>query len=410
MTKDIEMLDALFAQATEGILVADASGEIIMSNPKALKMFGYKEGELNGNKIEVLIPNKIKNHHIGLRESYMKNPHNRSMGLGMDLFAKRKDDTEFPVEISLSHFRMHDTNYVMSFIIDITSRKTQETDLKLAKERLQQTTDALSKLNSELEHKVNERTEELAIAIKSLAESKTKVIEALEKERELNVLKSRFVTTASHEFRTPLGTILSSASLLARYNNEQDLEKRMRHIERIKSSVANMTEILNDFLSLDKLEEGIIRNNPVDFNLIELIEKTSEDLRSILKNGQTLEVICEVQEIHLHLDQQLIKNIIINLVSNAIKYSPEEKPILITIKDYPNKAELSVADQGIGIPEEDQLHLFDRFFRANNSGNIQGTGLGLNIVKKYTELIGAEISFKSKLNEGSVFTVKFPKK
>ena len=305
---------------------------------------------------------------------------------------------------------MHDTNYVMSFIIDITSRKTQETDLKLAKERLQQTTDALSKLNSELEHKVNERTEELAIAIKSLAESKTKVIEALEKERELNVLKSRFVTTASHEFRTPLGTILSSASLLARYNNEQDLEKRMRHIERIKSSVANMTEILNDFLSLDKLEEGIIRNNPVDFNLFELIEKTSEDLRSILKNGQTLEVICDVQEVHLHLDQQLIKNIIINLVSNAIKYSPEEKPILITIKDHPNKTELSVADQGIGIPEEDQLHLFDRFFRANNSGNIQGTGLGLNIVKKYTELIGAEISFKSTLNEGSVFTVKFPKK
>lgn len=404
------MLDALFEQATEGIIVADASGEIIMSNPKALKMFGYKEGELNGNKIEVLIPNKIKHHHVGLRESYMKNPHNRSMGSGMDLFAKRKDNTEFPVEISLSHFRMQDANYVMSFIIDITSRKTQETDLKLAKERLQQTTDALSKLNSELEHKVNERTEELAIAIKSLAESKTKVIEALEKERELNVLKSRFVTTASHEFRTPLGTILSSASLLARYNNEQDLEKRMRHIERIKSSVANMTEILNDFLSLDKLEEGIIRNNPVDFNLIELIEKTSEDLRSILKNGQTLEVLCDVQEIQLHLDQQLIKNIIINLVSNAIKYSPEEKPILITIKDYPNKTELSVADQGIGIPEEDQLHLFDRFFRANNSGNIQGTGLGLNIVKKYTELIGAEISFKSKINEGSVFTVKFPKK
>lgn len=403
------MLDALFENATEGIVVADSKGEIVMTNPKARQMFGYDENEILGNHIEILLPPSIREKHVGLRSEFMHNPHSRAMGSGRDLKAIRKNGEIFPVEVSLSPFKTHNIQYVMSFVIDITTRKLQEYDLKLAKERLQQTTDALSKLNSELELKVNERTEELAIAIKSLAESKTKVVEALDKERELNVLKSRFVTTASHEFRTPLGTILSSASLLARYNTDQDQDKRLRHIERIKSSVTNLTEILNDFLSLDKLEEGIIRNNPIEFELNDFIEKTSDDLRSILKNGQQLLVVTDIKNCTVKLDDQLLRNILINLVSNAIKYSPENSEIKISIINQINSIQIQVKDQGIGIPEEDQHHLFERFFRANNASNIQGTGLGLNIVKKYTELIGAEINFTSQLNQGSTFTLTIPK-
>jgi PAS domain S-box-containing protein len=408
MEKDLEMLDALFQFATEGIIVVDTKGEIVMVNPKAEKLFGYSKDEITGQKIEVLIPARFRNEHVDHRNHYMEKPRPRSMGKGMDLFARKKDGGEFPVEVSLSNFMIDEGRYVMSFIIDITERKKQEIQLKLATERLQQTSDALSLLNAQLENKVQERTEELAKVIKELDHSKKEVVKALEKEKELNVLKSRFVTTASHEFRTPLGTILSSASLISRYNEEGDEEKRNRHIDRIKSAVNNLTEILNDFLSLDKLEEGIVRNNPVMFEMEPFITHLVDELRSILKNGQTLTYSPGEKVTSVVLDKQFLKNVLINLISNAIKYSPEDKPILVTSEIVKNNVHLNIIDSGIGIPKEEHSHIFERFYRAQNSGNIQGTGLGLNIVKKYIELMKGEIFFDSKVNEGSTFTIVLP--
>jgi PAS domain S-box-containing protein len=401
MLKEIEMLDALFKHATEGIVVSDKSGNIVMVNPIAEKLFQYGKDELIGKKIEVLIPRRYSKTHIKDRETYTKHPHPRAMGIGMDLFAMRKDESEFPVEVSLSNFSTSTGEFIMSFIIDITERKKQEAEIKRANEEIMH-------LNVELENRVAERTEELATAINKLAESKQEVMRALEKEKELNELKSRFVTTASHEFRTPLATILSSVSLIGRYNQPEDEEKRIKHINRIKSAVNNLTEILNDFLSLSKLEEGIIRNNPESILIRQFSAEIAEELREMTKEGQYIKYQHNGAE-NAIADRQLLKNILINLLSNAIKYSPEHKEILFsTLVDSSGQLKITIQDFGMGIPEQDQPLLFERFFRAHNAGNIQGTGLGLNIVKKYVELMEGEITFESQLNKGSIFTILLP--
>lgn len=394
MIKHLEMLDALFKHATEGIIVSNIKGEIVMVNPKALELFGYQEQEdLLGNKIEVLIPRRYEKGHVKHREKFSHNPHSRSMGANMELFARKKDDSEFPVEVSLSHFTTDDGQFIMSFIVDITERFKHHESIK--------------KLNTELEHRVKERTEELAEAINRLAESKQEVMQALERERELNELKSRFVTTASHEFRTPLGTILSSVSLISRYTNSDEQSKREKHIDRIKSAVNNLTEILNDFLSLEKLEEGVIRNNLEPMHLEKFMKDIIDEMRALLKSGQKIKYQ-HIGNFEIALDCQLLKNVMLNLISNAIKYSPEDKEILVKSEITNEEIKIDVIDQGIGIPDEDKPHLFQRFFRANNAGNIQGTGLGLNIVKKYIELMDGKIYFESEFGKGTTFTVTVP--
>ncbi len=404
MIKEIEMLDALFKHATEGIIVSDNSGKIVMVNPIAEILFGHSKDELISKTIEILIPSRYTHKHVKDRENYTKNPHPRAMGIGMDLFAMRKDGTEFPVEISLSNFSTSSGDYIMSFIIDITERKKQEIEIKKAN-------DEIKHLNVELENRVSERTEELANAINRLAESKQEVMRALEKEKELNELKSRFVTTASHEFRTPLATILSSVSLIGRYNLSEDEDKRLKHINRIKSAVNNLTEILNDFLSLSKLEEGIIRDNPKPLAINIFASEITEELKTTAKSGQKIIYKHLGGRKLVNIDKQLLKNIVINLLSNAIKYSPEDKEIEFTSSvNMGGDLKIIIKDNGIGIPTEDQPLLFERFFRAKNAANIEGTGLGLNIVKKYVELIGGEISFRSKLNEGSSFIINIQHK
>ncbi len=395
------MLDALFKHATEGIIVSDTKGKIIMINPIAEKLFGFSKDELLGEKIELLIPSRFSHNHVKKREGYAKTSPSRAMGIGMDLFAMRKDGSEFPVEISLSNFKTSAGDFIMSFIVDITERKKHEVELNKAHEEIKN-------LNIELENRVEERTEELARAINRLAESKQEVMRALEKERELNVLKSRFVTTASHEFRTPLATILSSVSLISKYNLTQEEEKRLKHINRIKSAVNNLTEILNDFLSLSKLEEGVIRNNPQEINISDFAKDVTEEMKAMLKEGQTI-VYKHSGNAKIKLDKQLLKNVLINLLSNAIKYSLEGTAIEFDTNNQKlGYVQISIKDNGIGIPEEDQPLLFERFFRAQNAGNIQGTGLGLNIVNKYLELMEGEISFVSKINVGTTFNILIP--
>lgn len=407
MKREMEMLNSLFEYATEGIIICNADGEIRLANPAAERMFGYTKEEFIGQKIELLVPMRHKHSHITHREGYTKKPEPRAMGGTRDLNGVRKDGSEIMVEVSLSPFETNEGKFIMSFIVDISQRKKSEIELHEAHRHQQQTSDELSRLNADLESKVRDRTEELAVAIERLAQSKQEVLRALEKEKELNELKSRFITTASHEFRTPLGTILSSASLIARYHDAVDIDKRNKHVERIKSSVTNLTEILNDFLSIEKLEEGVIRCHPEPFNFNRLLNDLTEDMRNIAKHGQTITL--NYSGCHeIVLDRQLVKNALINLFSNAIKYSPENKPIVVNVDLTTAKLRMTIEDKGIGIPVEDQPNVFERFYRAKNSGNIQGTGLGLNIVKKYVELMDGTIVFVSKLSEGTTFTVEIP--
>ena len=270
-------------------------------------------------------------------------------------------------------------------------------------------------LNTELEERVDKRTMQLAEAIKklektnrSLQEAQLEIRKALQKEKELNELKSRFVTIASHEFRTPLATVLSSASLIGKYKNTEDDDKRQKHVDRIKSAVSNLTSILNDFLSISRIEEGKIYNVPSSFNLEVFCLEITEELQGFVKDGQQIQYQHFGAQKTVNLDKQLMKNILLNLLSNASKYSAENKLIYFTTETKNGALTITVKDEGIGIPEADKVHLFDPFFRAQNVTNIQGTGLGLNIVKKYVDIMGGTLRYESALDQGTTFIVNFP--
>lgn len=400
-SRNVEIMSALFQFASEGIIISNKEGRIVLANPASEKQFGYGSGELIERSIEDLVPKNVAHIHALHRHDYLSNPHTRAMGKGIDLYGRRKDDSVFPVEISLSYLSTSDGNYIMSFVVDITERKRHEKDLRDAH-------DQIVKLNEGLERGVQDRTIELANAITELARSKEEVVKALSREKDLNELKSRFVTTASHEFRTPLTAILSSVSLIGRYSSTEDLEKRSKHVEKIKASVNTLTEILNNFLSLGKLEEGLVQCHLEFIDLDRFLLDIVEDTKTLLKASQSINYQHEEGDTYLRLDKQLLKNILLNLISNAIKYSPEGKEIQVTSKIENDLLSISVRDQGIGISTEDQEHLFERFFRAKNAENIQGTGLGLNIVLKYLELMNGKISLVSELGKGSTFMVSIP--
>jgi len=388
-----EGLHALFEYATEGILITNSKGEITKINPSAEKLFGYNSGELIGKKIETLVPQKYRGNHTNHRDSYNKNPHPRSMGKGMSLFGARKDGSEFPVEISLSNYSHNDELFVIAFIIDITIRKQAEEKLKT--------------YSIELEKRVEDRTLMLREAIAELEKTKEEIHAALEKEKELNDLKSRFVSMASHEFRTPLSTILSSVSLISKYNTAETEDKKQKHISRVKSSVSHLTDLLNDFLSLGKLEEGMIACTPTNFDIVNCTNEILTELQHVAKEKQQADYQHSGKTTEVYLDQKLYRNILINLISNAIKFSNDDGLIEIRTKVDHSNITIVVKDSGIGIAKEDQQHLFERFFRAQNATNIQGTGLGLNIVAKYIELMNGTITFESELNKGTTFTIKF---
>jgi PAS domain S-box-containing protein len=402
-----QLLSALFSHSSEGIIIAASGGEIILINPSAEKMFGYGSGELVGQKIEVLLPTKMQHAHVHHRQTFHEKPVSRSMGSGRDLFAMRKDGTTFPVEISLSHYELLGTSYAIAFVIDITVRKHSEHVLQMQKDELKRVSDEIMKLNAGLEQKVADRTMMLRETLVQLEQSKTDLAEALEKEKELSDLKSRFVSTVSHEFRTPLAAVLSSASLLAKYTKEEEQEKRERHINRIKESIKHLNDMLGDLLSLGKLEEGLIEAKRETFNCEEFMGDFISEMTNIAKPQQKI-VFDHSGGLVVNTDKRIIRNILLNLVSNAIKFSADDGVIQITCDNGSDYLTLAVKDTGIGISEEDLQHMFERFFRARNAQNIQGTGLGLHIVSKYVELLHGKISLDSELNKGTTFTVIVP--
>lgn len=398
---------ALFEYATEGIILTNGRGEMILVNPEAERLFGFEKAELLRKPIELLIPQRFLGKHEHYREQFNHKPSNRRMGQGRDLFARRKNGTEFPVEISLSHFSHKKEQYVIAFIIDITQRKDAEKKLTQQRDQLEQVTSDVRKLNANLETKVEERTLILKEALQELERSQLELEDALSKEKELNEIKSRFVSMASHEFRTPLSTILSSASLIGRYQQSEEQPQRDKHISRVKDAVKHLNDLLEDFLSFGKLEEGKVETQVNLVNIHHLILDVVEELRPTLKEGQFFETQL-LSKPEFFTDKRLIKHVMINLLSNAIKFSEAGKPIHITAEEVGGKLALRVKDEGIGIAPEDKQYLFDSFFRARNAFNIQGTGLGLHIVKRYIGLLNGEITVDSALDMGTQITVTIP--
>ena len=371
--------EALFNNAAIGIIVTNTTGNIIMVNQFALRQFGYQDGELTDERIEVLIPSRYRGKHVQHRENYHgSKAHSRPMGVGMDLYAVKKDGTEFPVEVSLSPYTTEEGQFAIAFISDISIRKKSEL--------------ALLQLNADLERKVDERTKSLS--------------DALEKEKELNELKSRFVSMASHEFRTPLSTILSSAFLISKYTKTDEQSKRDKHIQRVVSSGNMLNDILNDFLSVGKIEEGRIQVRPAEMDIEAEVNNLVKEIQPLLKKSQKI-VYNHVGHNIVMLDLSLFKHILMNLLSNAIKFSDAGTDISVNTEKDAIGLVIKVKDKGIGISKADQEHLFERFFRGENAGNIQGTGLGLHIVSKYVELMDGTLELKSDIGKGTEFIIKF---
>ena len=401
--KRIKVLEQIFSSAAEGIVICDQSGVIRLVNPRMQQVFGYKKGELLGETLEILIPNDIVDVHRKHRAKYNDNPHPRGMGMGLNLQGKMKNGDLVPLEISLNPFEYKGEHLVAAFIIDISERVRLETEIsnhtqnleKLVVERTQE----LEHLNLGLQTQVYERKN----AERALRKSQKKLELMLDKERELNALKSRFVSMASHEFRTPLSTILSSISLVDRYSEQDHVDKRNKHVERIKNSVKQLTGILEDFLSLGRLEEGKITPQIEDIQIYNFAKIVIDDLGTLVNPDQRIILNCE-KDLVCSNDKKMVRQILVNLLSNAIKYS-EKGTIEVNITKKSQILTLKVADEGIGIPLEDQKNMFSRFFRAGNSINIEGTGLGLNIVSKHVELLDGKIEFVSEEGVGTTFTV-----
>ena len=408
--KDQHVFNLLFEAVSEGVIVVDESQNIVATNASVEEMFGYERKELIGKELNILIPKKHLAGHGKHVEGFLHQNVSRKMGVGRDLNGLRKDASVFPLEIGLNPFKFNDRIFVMALVIDVSIRKRQD----------QQILD----LNLQLEEKVVRRTRELINAVDELkavntrleaenkkrieAELKTQV--ALKKEIELNELKTKFLSLVSHEFKTPLSGILTSTMLLGKYKLTEQQENRDKHIKTITDRVHYLNNILNDFLSIDKLETGKIKYNYKDFKLSKVINEVVYNSNLLLKEGQRIKYPENIDDMYLFQDEKIVELALSNLVHNALKYSPENTTIDIdVIQDYENTTFI-IRDEGIGIPEKDKKNIFNRYFRAENALLTQGTGIGLNIVKTHLENLGGKIKFVSQENVGTKFNITIPNK
>ncbi|MCB9300332.1 MAG: PAS domain S-box protein [Lewinellaceae bacterium] len=408
-------LEAVINTAVDGIIIIDDKGGMILANEAASRLFGYSREELLGQNVNMLMPAPHHRKHDSYIQNYHQTGIGKIIGIGREVDGRRKDGSLFPFKLGVSRVESQGRVLFSGVIHDLTGQKKAEEKIlalnreleQKVEERTEKLTEVVNKLlqsNLKLEREIKERK----AAVEALRHNEEELRKSLNREKELSELKSRFVSMASHEFRTPLTTIASSSELIGLYTESGQQDKRSKHLRRIRSAVTNLTGILGDFLSLSKLEEGKIRLEPVTFLLLDLAEEIVDDIQGLLKNGQKINTNFEKLGQEVVLDKKMLKNVFINLLSNAIKYSPEGASIHFSVQLQDSQLLASIRDEGIGIPEEDQRHLFTRFFRAANAINIQGTGLGLNIVKRYLDILGGEIRFESAEGKGTTFFVELP--
>lgn len=231
---------------------------------------------------------------------------------------------------------------------------------------------------------------------------------ALRREKELNTLKSRFISIASHEFRTPLATIQITTDSIKRYGERMSAEKKTAGLERIKSAVKRMNALLNDVLLLSRVEAEIHEFNPTPTDARILCEQVIHEFRSMTEESHSIKFSMKGQDFQMVVDPKLLHYILSNLLSNAMKYSPPNSQVSVDLIREDQNMILQIQDQGIGISAEDQQHLFDAFHRGHNVGEVSGTGLGLSIVKQFVDLHDGTISVQSVLNQGTTFTLMLP--
>src|SRR5690606_26129704 len=357
-----------------------------------------------------IIPQKYHGRHAAHVEGFMEHKESRKMGRGRDLYCAYKNGHSFPVEAGLNPLEINGESFVMALVIDISIRKQQELELQ--------------ELNNQLEKKVSERTKALSDTVEELRkvnqerdaeikkriEAQNKTKNALKKEKELNELKTKFLSLVSHEFKTPLSGILTSAMLLSKYKLTEQQEKRDKHIKTISDKVHYLNNILNDFLSIEKLDTGKISYKYNEFKISKVVNEVVYNSNMLLKEGQEIKYPENIDDYSMYQDEKCVELALSNLVHNAIKYSPENTLVDIKVYQDDTTTTFKIKDNGIGIPVKDQKNIFKRYFRAENALLTQGTGIGLNIVKSHLENLGGTIKFESEENMGSEFTITLPNK
>jgi PAS domain S-box-containing protein len=367
----------------EGVYGLDLEGRVTFVNPAAANMIGWEIGDLIGQSMHAVLHhskpdgNPYPIHQCPIYQAFQDGRIHRA---NTEVFW-RKDGSSFPVEyISTPMQDQHGTvvGTVVTFQ-DITQRKWAET--------------LLQRTNEDLELKVRDRT--------------AKLQQANEQLQELSELKSRFVSMVCHEFRNPLNNILLSASSLDRYRAHLSPEHQQEYLNGITTDVERMTQMIDDILMIGKMEAHKLMIQPTPIELVQFCHSLIAEMQFIAK-AQPLTVISRHRHLVAELDEKLLRSILTNILSNSIRYSRDLSPITLRLSKYNGHVIVQIRDRGIGIPPEDLPHLFEPFHRGKNVSNIPGTGLGLNIVKRFVDLHNGQTKVDSKLNSGTTFTITLP--
>lgn len=361
----------IFEESLNEIYVFDAESYIFINvNRGAQLNLGYGLEELNQMSVLDIKPELTRESFRKLLDPLFDGERAKVI---FEAVHKRKDGTIYPVEVHLQLSSIGKRRVCVAIVLDITERKNY---------------------THQLENKVEERTEQLR--------------EALKAEKKLNELKTKFLSLVSHEFKTPLTSILTSTTLLSKYTETEQQQKRDKHIGTIKSKVKYLDNILTDFLSIERLDSGKVNYNMTTFPLSKLVNEVIYDSNTLLKEGQRIRYPENIDGINVDFDEKIMALALSNLVHNAIKYSPERTEIELRVSNGEDWLHIDIVDKGFGIPPEDQPFVFDRYFRASNVLTIQGTGIGLNIVQQHIHNLGANLTFESKQGKGSTFTLHIP--
>ncbi|WP_304343992.1 PAS domain-containing sensor histidine kinase [Chryseobacterium koreense] len=391
--ENAKLLHSIITAAPDGIIITDSEGTIERVNPAVLKLFGYEEAELIGKNITLLVPKGF----ITFRENYApKDDHTQNSVVKsniLELTGLRKNRTTFPIRLVINQIEYQNRFICTGFIHDLTGEKKAESILK--------------KYTGELEVLVQERTKTLEQTVIALQKTKENLKLSLEKEQEANRLKSRFVSIASHEFRTPLSSMQLSVVLIEKYLEEPDRPQILKHLFQLKNALGNLNHILNDFLSLEKLEVADISPVTESFDVMEFAEELTAEMQLITKTNQIITYRHKGSAAEIQLDRYLIRHCLVNLITNSVKYSGENTLIEFSTEITDHHYLFTVKDNGMGIPAPDQPFIFQPFFRAHNTGKIPGTGLGLNIVERYVKLMNGEVQFSSSPGQGTEFILSF---
>lgn len=364
-----------------GILVFDKNKNIVLANHPSATILGYKQKDILNKKINVLFEK------TSIFDKFIQNPTLKIFKSTVELLGVKSDGKEIFIELNFGKMEYENELYFKALISDISIRKQKE--------------NKITHLNVQLEEEVKLRNKELEKLIEQLKIS-------LNKEKELNNLKTKFITLASHEFKTPLSAILSSTELMNKYADLENIEKRKEHLDKIKIMINRLNSMLDDFLTLENIEMGIVKPTFTLFKINDLVEFIIQNTSPLLKKNQILNFKSNKEDFIYH-DKKIINIILSNILYNAIKYSTENSNIEVKISSNENNIYFNVKDNGIGIPENEQNLIFTRFFRAKNALYFPGTGIGLNIVKGYVSNLNGNISFKSTENKGTTFKVQLPK-